>query len=114
MLKGRGGDGSVARQLQRFAGDKFAPVGLEGIPVGFSGPCIHPAIPSTASRLNVSCVRTGALVSAAKGGGIHGDHHGAEHRSRWQPEQNRGSWLNAMSQARRWLRLRVGTRSAAA
>ena len=34
MLKGRGGDGSVARQLQRFAADKFAPVSLEEDPGG--------------------------------------------------------------------------------
>ena len=32
-------------------------------------------VPPTASRLNLSCVRTGALVSAVKDGGIDGDHH---------------------------------------
>jgi hypothetical protein len=31
--------------------------------------------PPTASRLNLSCVRTGALVSAVKDGGFYGDHH---------------------------------------
>ena len=32
-------------------------------------------VPPTASQLNLSCFRTGVLVSAVKDGGIDGDHH---------------------------------------
>ena len=33
------------------------------------------------------CVRTGALVSVGKDGGVDGDHHEVERRRRWRPKR---------------------------